>query len=117
MEIFKNLFEGFPGLWGGGVAHSVMILAIVITLGLVLGRIKLKGASLGVTWILFIGIIFAHFSLNLDVHLLHFMKEFGLILFVYSVGLQIGPGFFTSSARADSLSISWLFSVCCSVLP
>lgn len=116
MEIIKNLFEGFPGLWGGGVAHSVMILAIVITLGLVLGRIKLKGASLGVTWILFIGIIFAHFSLNLDVHLLHFMKEFGLILFVYSVGLQIGPGFFTSFSKGGfALNLLAFFSVLLSV--
>lgn len=117
MELLKNLFEGFPGLWGGGVAHSVMILAMVITLGLVLGRIKVKGMSLGLTWILFIGIIFAHFSLNLDVHLLHFMKEFGLILFVYSVGLQIGPGFFTSFSKGGlALNLMALFSVLLSVL-
>lgn len=116
MEILKNLFEGFPGLWGGGVAHSVMILAIVITLGLILGRVKVKGVSLGLTWILFIGILFAHFSLNLDEHLLHFMKEFGLILFVYSVGLQIGPGFFTSFSKGGmALNLMALFSVLLSV--
>ena len=96
MEIIKNLFYGFPDLWGGGVAHSVMILALVITLGLCLGKIRVKGVSLGLAWILFIGLIFGHFSLNLDEHLLHFLKEFGLILFVYSIGLEVGPSFFSS---------------------
>ena len=96
MEIIKNLFYGFPDLWGGGVAHSVMILALVITLGLSLGKIRVKGVSLGLAWILFIGLIFGHFSLNLDEHLLHFLKEFGLILFVYSIGLEVGPSFFSS---------------------
>ena len=89
MDILRNLFYGFPDLWGGGVAHSVMILALVITLGLSLGKIKVKGVSLGLAWILFIGLIFGHFSLNLDEHLLHFLKEFGLILFVYSIGLEV----------------------------
>ena len=96
MDILKNLFYGFPDLWGGGVAHSVMILALVITLGLCLGKLRVKGVSLGLAWILFIGLIFGHFSLNLDEHLLHFLKEFGLILFVYSIGLEVGPGFFSS---------------------
>ncbi len=96
MDIIKNLFYGFPDLWGGGVAHSVMILALVITLGLCLGKIRVKGVSLGLAWILFIGLIFGHFSLNLDEHLLHFLKEFGLILFVYSIGLEVGPSFFSS---------------------
>ena len=96
MDILKNLFYGFPDLWGGGVAHSVMILALVITLGLCLDKLRVKGVSLGLAWILFIGLIFGHFSLNLDEHLLHFLKEFGLILFVYSIGLEVGPGFFSS---------------------
>lgn len=96
MEILKNLFEGNPDLWGGGVAHSVLILALVITIGICLGKIKIGGISLGVTWILFVGIAFGHFNLSLDSHLLHFLKEFGLILFVYSIGLQVGPGFFSA---------------------
>lgn len=96
MEIIKNLFYGFPDLWGGGVAHSVMILSLVITLGLSLGKIKVKGVSLGMAWILFTGLVFGYFSFNLDEHLLHFLKEFGLILFVYSIGLEVGPGFFSS---------------------
>ncbi len=96
------------------MAHSVMILAIVISLGLMLGRIKVKGVSLGLTWILFAGILFARFDLNIDAHLLHFMKEFGLILFVYSIGLQIGPGFF-SSYKKGGASLNTL-AVCSVVL-
>ena len=78
MELFRNLFEGYPNLWGGGVAHSVLILSLVIAFGIMLGKIKVAGISLGVTWILFVGIVFGHFNLNLDEHLLHFLKEFGL---------------------------------------
>ena len=99
MEWLKSLFFGNDAFWGGGVAHSVLILALVIALGIMLGKIKVAGISLGVTWILFVGIIFSHFGMRLDDHLLHFMKEFGLILFVYSIGLQVGPGFFSSFKR------------------
>lgn len=96
MELLRNLFEGYPNLWGGEVAHSVLILSLVIAFGIILAKIKIAGISLGVTWILFVGIVFGHFNLSLDEHLLHFLKEFGLILFVYSIGLQVGPGFFSA---------------------
>ena len=96
MEVLRNLFEGYPNLWGGGVAHSVLILSLTIAFGIILAKIKVWGVSLGVTWILFVGIVFGHFNMNLDEHLLHFLKEFGLILFVYSIGLQVGPGFFSA---------------------
>ncbi len=96
MNILENLFRGFPDLWGGGVAHSVMILSLVIALGLALGKIKVKGVSLGRAWILFIGLIFGYYYINLDQHLLHFLKEFGLIIFVFSIGMEIGPGFVLS---------------------
>lgn len=96
MELLRNLFEGYPNLWGGGVAHSVLILSLVIAFGIILAKIKIAGISLGVTWILFVGIVFGHFNLSLDEYLLHFLKEFGLILFVYSIGLQVGPGFFSA---------------------
>ncbi len=96
MEIIEHLFYGFPDLWGGGVAHSVMILSLVITLGLSLGKVKVKGVSLGLAWILFVGLVFGHLSFGLDEHLLHFLKEFGLILFVYSIGLEVGPSIFSS---------------------
>ena len=110
MEVLRNLFEGYPNLWGGGVAHSVMILSLVISLGLLLGKIKVANISLGLTWVLFVGITFGYFCFNLDEHLLHFLKEFGLILFVYSLGLQVGPSFFSSfgkgGLRLNMLAIS-----------
>ena len=99
MELLHNLFYGFPDLWGGGVAHSVMVLALVISLGLELGKVKVANISLGLTWVLFVGIVFGYFAFNLDEHLLHFLKEFGLILFVYSIGLQVGPSFFSSFGK------------------
>lgn len=105
MEVIENLFRGFPELWGGGVAHSVMILSLVITIGLSLGKLKVRGVSLGLAWILFAGLLFGHFQFNLDEHLLHFLKEFGLILFVYSIGLEVGPGFFSSFRRGSNTLI------------
>ena len=107
MELLRNLFEGYPNLWGGGVAHSVLVLSLVIAFGIILGKVKVAGISLGVTWILFVGIVFGHFNLNLNEHLLHFLKEFGLILFVYSIGLQVGPGFF-SAFRKGGLTLNML---------
>ena len=105
MELLRNLFEGYPNLWGGGVAHSVLILSLVIAFGIILAKIKIAGISLAVTWILFVGIVFGHFNLSLDEHLLHFLKEFGLILFVYSIGLQVGPGFFSAFKKAGTLQV------------
>ena len=70
MEVLRNLFEGYPNLWGGGVAHSVLILSLTIAFGIILAKIKVRGVSLGVTWILFVGIVFGHFNMNLDEHLL-----------------------------------------------
>ena len=80
------------------VAHTVFVLAAVIAIGIALSRIKIKGVSLGMTWILFVGIAFGHFLPSGTIHpdTLHFIKEFGLILFVFFIGLQVGPGFFSS---------------------
>ena len=83
-------------LFGTGVAHSMIILAITVGIGVYLSRIKIAGISFGVTWVLFIGILLSHFGMTLNEELLHFVKEFGLILFIYSIGLQVGPGFFSS---------------------
>jgi putative transport protein len=81
---------------GQGIAHTILLLAFVIGIGLYLGRFKVKGISLGSTWILFMGILMGHLGLKADLNVLHFVKEFGLILFVFSIGLQVGPGFFHS---------------------
>lgn len=96
MDLINNLFYGTPDAWSGGIAHSVIILACVIFLGKMLGKCKIWGISLGVTWILFVSLAFAHFNMNIDKNLTHFVKEFGLILFVYSIGLQVGPSFFSN---------------------
>lgn len=90
MEWLNELF------WGEGVAHTVLLFAAVIALGISLGKIKIFGVSLGITFVLFVGILLGHFGFKVNHDILHFMKEFGLILFVYSVGLQVGPGFFAS---------------------
>lgn len=117
MEWLNSLFFGNESFWGGGVAHSVLILALVIALGIMLGKIKVAGISLGVTWILFVGIIFSHFGMRLNEHLILFMKEFGLILFVYSIGLQVGPGFFSSFKKGGvRLNLLATMVVCAGVL-
>ena len=90
MEWLVDLFTG------SGVAHSVFVVALVIAIGLGLNRIKFGSVSLGVTWILFVGIVAGHFGFLLDSTTAHFVKEFGLILFIYSIGLEVGPGFFSS---------------------
>ncbi len=81
---------------GTGIAHSILLLSVVIAIGLLLGKIKIFGISLGTTWILFFGILLGHFGLQIHPEVLHFMKEFGLILFIYSIGMQVGPSFFSS---------------------
>ncbi len=96
-------------LFGSSTAHSIFILAATIALGTLLGKIKIGGVSLGVTWILFVGIAFGHFGMGINPAVLDFVKDFGLILFIYSVGMQVGPGFFASlkknGLRLNALSI------------
>lgn len=105
MEFFKDLIFGVPESFSGGVAHSVIVLSLVIAAGYILAKIRIKGISLGITWILFAGIFLGHFGITLDSRLLSFIKEFGLILFVYSIGIQVGPGFF-SAFRAGGLKLN-----------
>ena len=79
-----------------GTAYSILLFAIAITLGLYLAKFSFKGITIGSTWILFVGIVMGHFGFVPNAKVLDFMKDFGLILFVYSIGLQVGPGFFSS---------------------
>lgn len=83
-------------LWGEGIGHSILLLSVVIAAGIQLGKIKVFGVSLGITLVLFVGILLGHFGFTVNHNVIHFFKEFGLILFVYSVGMQVGPGFFSS---------------------
>ena len=83
-----------------GITQSLLVLVLTIAVGLFLAeKLKIKTFSLGVTWILFCGIIFSHFGLRLMPEVEHFAKDFGLILFVYSIGLQVGPSFFSSFGK------------------
>ena len=94
MDWFLNLF------FGTGIAHSIVVLAFAIAIGITLGaKLKFKGITLGITWILFCAITCSHFGMTLDPLVESFAKDFGLILFVYSIGLQVGPGFFSSFGK------------------
>ncbi|MDD4490872.1 MAG: putative transporter [Paludibacter sp.] len=79
-----------------GIAHTILLYAFVIAMGVMIGKVKFFGVSLGVTFVLFVGILVGHLGFSANPELMHFMREFGLILFIYSIGLQVGPGFFSS---------------------
>ena len=96
-------------IFGTGIGHSVMLLSICIVCGILLGRIKIFGISLGITFVLFVGILMGHFGITMDTEVMHFMKEFGLILFVFSIGMQVGPGFF-SSFKQGGITLNLLAS-------
>ncbi len=81
---------------GEGIAHTILIYSLVIALGVMLGKVKFFGISLGATFVLFMGIVAGHFHMGVDEGTLKFAQEFGLILFIFSIGLQVGPGFFSS---------------------
>lgn len=98
-------------LFSESIAHSILIFSIVITLGIILGKVKFGGVALGVTWILFIGIFASHFGFKVDSELLHFIKEFGLILFVFSIGLQVGPGFFSTFKKGGMTLVTLASSI------
>ncbi len=87
------------------VAHSIFIFGLVACLGLLFGNFRVKGISLGVAGVLFSGLLFGHFGITIDHEILDFAREFGLILFVYTIGLQVGPGFFSSFKR-DGLTLN-----------
>lgn len=86
--------------FGTGIAHSIFVMALAIGCGIFLAeKLKFKGITLGITWILFCAIACSHFGMQLDPRVESFAKDFGLILFVYSIGLQVGPGFFSSFGK------------------
>src|SRR3954469_8241823 len=78
------------------IAHAIGALAFVCVLGMALGSLKFRGIGLGTAGVLFAGIIVGHFGNPVDEHTLHFVKELGLLLFVFTIGLQLGPGFFAA---------------------
>ena len=76
--------------------QAIIIISLVSAVGIILGKLKLLNVSLGVTFVFFVGILVGHFNPDLNVDMLQFAQSFGLILFVYALGLQVGPGFFAS---------------------
>ncbi|MDQ2687053.1 MAG: putative transporter [Armatimonadota bacterium] len=104
MSWLSDLFLHSPSA-GVSVAHAVVILGLVTFLGLALGSIQVFGIRLGVAGVLFVGLAFGHFGLGLDHTVLEFARDFGLILFVYTIGLQIGPGF-GASLRKQGLPLN-----------
>jgi putative transport protein len=89
------------------VAHTILVYCLVIVAGVFLGKIRFFGISLGITFVLFAGITAGHFGLSANHKVIEFIRDFGLILFVFSIGLQVGPGFF-SSFRKGGLSLNIL---------
>lgn len=111
MNWIVNLFTG------SGVGPTIMYLSISIFAGLLLGKMKIKGVSLGITWVLFVGILISALGLTLNHDMLHVIKEFGLILFVVAVGLQVGPGFFRSFKKGGlAMNLMALVNVALGVL-
>lgn len=92
------------------VAHVVALYAIVIAMGVYLGKIKFGGISLGVTFVLFAGILAGHIHFTAPITILNFCQDFGLILFVFMIGLQVGPGFF-ESFKKDGITMNALAAV------
>ena len=100
-----------------GIAHTVLLLAIVIATGVLLGKVKIGGVALGLTWVLFCGIFAGHIGFTADHKLLSFIQDFGLILFVFCIGLQVGPGFFESFRKGGvPLNIMAVTIVMCNIL-
>lgn len=89
------------------LASSVLLYSLVIFAGIWLGKVKIFGISLGVTFVLFVGIFMGHFGYTVQTDTLHFLREFGLILFIFSIGMQVGPGFF-SSFKEGGISLNLL---------
>lgn len=98
METFQWLKDLFTAT--DSVAHIALLYAIVIAVGVYLGKIKIGGISLGVTFVLFAGIVAGHIGFTAPTPILTFIQDFGLILFVFMIGMQVGPGFFESFGTA-----------------
>ena len=106
MDVLKQL------LLGGDIASSMFVLALVVTVGTALSKVKVRGFSLGVTWVLFVGILMGHLGLSMDPHVLSFVKESGMILFIFGIGMIVGPGFFATFKQGGvSLNLLSIASV------
>jgi len=84
----------FPG--NMSIASTLVLYSFVIAAGIFIGKVRIAGVSLGVTFVLFVGILMGHLGYEVDANILKFVREFGLILFIFAIGIQVGPGFFSS---------------------
>ena len=98
MEYLRMLFIEHSAL------QAIIVLSLISALGVILGRIRIFGISLGTAFIFFVGILAGHLGLSIDGQMLHYAESFGLVLFVYALGLQVGPGFF-SSMRTEGVRL------------
>ncbi len=101
MEWFNDL------LWKDTVAHTILLYSVIIAAGVFLGKRKIFGVSLGITFVLFAGLTMGHLGFSANHRVVEFVRDFGLILFIFSIGLQVGPGFF-SSFKKGGLSLNLL---------
>lgn len=83
------------------VIQAVIVVSLVSAVGLALGKISMWGVSLGVTFVFFVGIVAGHFGLSIDPQMLNYAESFGLIIFVYALGVQVGPGFSLPWEKVD----------------
>ena len=98
MEFLETLFVQHSAL------QAIIVLSLISAIGIMLGKVRVCGISLGVTFVFFVGIMAGHFGLSIDGQMLYYAETFGLVLFVYALGLQVGPGFF-SSMRTEGLRL------------
>ncbi|HOT15383.1 MAG TPA: putative transporter [Bacteroidales bacterium] len=99
MNFIQSLFSGT------GTATTILFISFAAFVGILIGKLEFKKVKLGIAGVLFSGLIFAHFGAQADPHVLHFVREFGLILFVYAIGIDVGPRFF-STFRNDGLKLN-----------
>ena len=93
--------------------QAIVVLSLVTAAGLWLGKMHVWGISLGVTFVFFVGILAGHLGISLDADMLNYAESFGLVLFVYALGLQVGPGFFSSLRQPSRL----VWASCCLAAP
>ena len=105
MEWFNSLFIEHSAM------QAVIIMAVIIALGLGLGKLRIGGISLGMTCVFFAGILIGHLGFSIDPAMLKYAESFGLVLFVYELGLQVGPGFFSSFRQGGVLLNMLAFGV------
>lgn len=99
MSFFQTLHQTSP------VAHDLLLISAVILSGIGLGHVRVAGVRLGIAGVLFTGLLASHLGLLPEVEVAHFLKDFGLVLFVFALGMQMGPGFF-ASLRRDGLRLN-----------